>query len=73
MRATLALCRPRVDANKEDARSVKLFYAPGACSLAPHVVLEWIGRADARVVQAGHGLGAGRCNDCPELACQRRV
>ena len=23
---------------------VKLFYAPGACSLAPHVVLEWIGR-----------------------------
>ena len=20
-----------------------LFYAPGACSLAPHVVLEWIG------------------------------
>ena len=24
--------------------SVKLFYAPGACSLAPHMVLEWIGR-----------------------------
>ena len=22
---------------------IKLFYAPGACSLAPHVVLEWIG------------------------------
>ena len=23
--------------------SLKLYYAPGACSLAPHVVLEWIG------------------------------
>jgi glutathione S-transferase len=22
---------------------IKLYYAPGACSLAPHVVLEWIG------------------------------
>lgn len=22
---------------------IKLFYAPGSCSLAPHVVLEWIG------------------------------
>ena len=24
--------------------SLKLYYAPGACSLAPHVVLEWIGQ-----------------------------
>ncbi|MBV8522831.1 MAG: glutathione S-transferase family protein [Acetobacteraceae bacterium] len=24
--------------------SIRLFYAPGACSLAPHVVLEWIGQ-----------------------------
>jgi glutathione S-transferase len=23
---------------------IKLYYAPGACSLAPHVVLEWIGK-----------------------------
>lgn len=22
---------------------MKLFYAPGACSLAPYIVLEWIG------------------------------
>ena len=22
---------------------IKLFYAPGTCALAPHIVLEWIG------------------------------
>jgi glutathione S-transferase len=22
---------------------MKLFYAPGTCALAPHIVLEWIG------------------------------
>jgi hypothetical protein len=23
---------------------MKLFYMPGACSLVPHIVLEWIGK-----------------------------
>ena len=31
-----------------------LFYAPGACSLAPHIVLEWIGQPyEAKRVQYG--------------------
>ena len=59
MRARLALCRPRVDANKEDAMPVKLFYAPGACSLAPHVVLEWI-EPCGRTCGPGRAWAGGR-------------
>ena len=33
---------------------MKLFYTPGACSLAPHVVLHWTG-ASYEAVRAGYG------------------